>query len=410
MPETSAPPRRHPLCLWLGALPLLAICLLALLAARGGPAHAATQPAIAVTQEAQDSSGTLAVYKTSATGFAANAAISETMGDGTTIAPAAGHANAAGEMTMWWTLNAATAYCGTLTAKSDLATASVSFWVAVPSDARSGTTCAPSTSSATTPTPATSPAATAVATHAATPRPTAVPTTATTTTGSGGQDNSLVGRVLRHLSVPVLALGGGVLVLIFALIYWLRMRQGTRATNSGARPRVAVDRRLPPDGRGARGWAERPTRHDPLPGAWQNPVFRPGRAEMPRDPMGTPAGRPGPNAPPRYVPGRPAIWPDEPPFGPPSTPPSPSLPGARYGQHPAPPFGPPSGDSKPDINWSRSRPGGLGAARSRPGAPARTLRDSPGNGPGSTPPGPPSFGPPPRRRPNAPDSAWLQDQ
>ena len=92
---------------------------------------------------------------------------------------------------------------------------------------------------------------------------------------------------------------------------------------------------------------------------------------------------PRPNQPEPYVPGRTADWRDAPRFGPGA-----ATPGGRSGQHPAP------RQPQPDIRWSRSHPS---AERSRPGAPGspgRTLRDAPSAG----------------RRPNAPDSAWLQDQ
>lgn len=407
MARLIAPPRGIITISGLGALAVLGVCALALATAHGGMVYADAQPSIAVTFQAQDSTGTMAVYRTVASGFAAGATITETMGDGTTIAPATGTANASGSVVMWWTLNAATKYCGTLTAKSDTATATASFWVAQASDAQSGTACAAPTSSGSsgTATPAmTTMTATAIANASATAaasasataaatHTTAPPPATTNTSGGTGQDNSLVSRVLRHVSWPLVALGGGGLLLAALLLLFGRRAFGS--ASSKAQARRSVPRRLPPEGRGVAGWAGMPTRRGPAQGAVRGPgagtgmgmgMPSAGRAPVPRPGGADPFSVPPPNQPPRYVPGRTANWPDEPAYRPSAMPPERSQPGGRSGHYPAPPA------PKPDIRWSRSHPS---AERSRPGAaPARTLRDAPSPG----------------RRPGTPDSSFLQDQ
>src|SRR5262249_51202238 len=117
-----------------------------------------------------------ATYTVVAANFPANAAITETFGDGSLIAPATGQTNASGSLTAYWTLDVTNTYCGTVTAKTDTAQATTSFWVAPSTDSRSGTACDGGTTGAASPTPNTTANTTATAAAQTTASATAAPT------------------------------------------------------------------------------------------------------------------------------------------------------------------------------------------------------------------------------------------
>lgn len=324
---------------WLGAL-LIAGTLTILTTATAPLTYAAAQPTVAVALNAAASTSAQSVYTVTASGFAPQVPITQTLGDGSAVSPITGHTNGSGSFTSWWTLQVASTYCGTITAKTDTAQASASFWVAPASDSRSGTACTGAAGGGTAnPTPATTPVATAapanatpVVTSAAqstAPLPATTPT-ATSETAPGPDVRAL----LAHLPWRWLGLGGAAVLALIVVVM----------VASGRRPKA------PPRQMGQRASAQR------------RAVYIPGQ------PAGTgsgmraaqPAGRPQP---PRtaegYVPHRQPDarqWPRELRPMPRRDDDAPT--GAGEQRHP------PARGPVPDQRWSRSQPG------------ARTLRDA----------------------------------
>jgi hypothetical protein len=189
-------------------------------------AHADSTPALAVTVKSGTTSQT--TYTVAASGFPAQTGFTETLGDGSGIAPATGTSDAKGSFTLYWTLDAITKYCGTITAQAGSGQARASFWVALTTDSESGTACQGSTGAGAgggsgTPTAAAATAtaqanatAAAAATPAATQAPTSQPTSAPdASAGSGGTSGGLHALLGRIPWVPV---GGAVTVLLVLII------------------------------------------------------------------------------------------------------------------------------------------------------------------------------------------------
>lgn len=228
-------------------LPLAACALvgglaLALAATGGMVARADAQPALTVSIKAGGDTQT--TYTVVAANFPANQTLTETFGDGTLIAPATGQTDASGGMTRYWTLDVANTYCGTITARSGSAEASVSFWVAPSSDAQSGTACNGGGSGGgggtANPTPNTTATAAAQATAAATAAPTQTPSAQPTTapaseSGSGGLPQWVLGgRLLLLVGGGALALFVIVVVLVVAAALRKSGKQGPAGGRNGA--------------------------------------------------------------------------------------------------------------------------------------------------------------------------------
>lgn len=222
---TTASSRTQPLAppLLLAAFMLAGV--LALTATGGGVARADAQPTLTVT--IKSGTATATTYTVVAANFPANAATTETFGDGSLIAPVTGQTNASGSLTLYWTLDFTNTYCGTVTAKTDTAQATTSFWVAPSTDSQSGTACGGGTTGAASPTPtttakttpnttATAAAQTTVSASAApTQPPIAQPTVPPTgATGSG----DLLHHVLGSRLLLLVAGGAVALVMIILLL------------------------------------------------------------------------------------------------------------------------------------------------------------------------------------------------
>jgi hypothetical protein len=188
--------------------------VLALAATDGLVVHADTQPTLTVT--IKSGTATQTTYSVVAANFPANAAITETFGDGSLIAPFTGQTNASGSLTAYWTLDVANTYCGTLTAKTDTAQATTSFWVAPSTDAQSGTACGGTTGAAS-PTPNTTATAAAQTTASATAAPTQPPIAQPTVPPAGGTGSGdLLHQVLG--SRVLLLVGGGAVALVMLIL------------------------------------------------------------------------------------------------------------------------------------------------------------------------------------------------
>jgi hypothetical protein len=194
------------------ALPLLLAAFMLAFAATGGwVVRADAQPTLTVT--IKSGTATETTYTVVAANFPANAAITETFGDGSLIAPFTGQTNASGSLTAYWTLDVTNKYCGTVTAKTDTAQATTSFWVAPSTDSQSGTVCGGGTAGAASPMPNTT-ATTASATAAPTQLPIAQPTVPPAGgTGSGDLLHQVLGSRLL-----LLATGGAVALVMIILL------------------------------------------------------------------------------------------------------------------------------------------------------------------------------------------------
>jgi hypothetical protein len=190
--------------------------VLALAATGGWVVRADAQPTLTVT--IKSGTATQTTYTVVAANFPANAALTETFGDGSQIAPITGQTNASGSLTFYWTLDAITKYCGTVTAKTDTAQATTSFWVALSTDSQSGTACAGGTPGAASPTPNTTATAAAQTTASATAAPTQPPSAQPTVAPAGGTSSGdLLHQVLGSRLLMVVA-GGAVALLMFLLL------------------------------------------------------------------------------------------------------------------------------------------------------------------------------------------------
>jgi hypothetical protein len=239
---SSPPPHPHasraPVILLLALVGVLGF---AALSAHAHSAYADAQPTLTVTVKSAGGTATTTVYTAAATGFPAGAAFTETLGDGSGVAPATGTVNASGNFTIYWTLDASTKYCGTLTAKTDTISASASFWVAPTSDAQSGTPCQGSAGGGTptpdaSPSPSTSPTPATTATAAA-PLPTTTPGT-----GSGSSRNGRLQAILAAIPWKWLGIGGGgliALIVIMSIVSALGKRSSAESGRTSAR-RAAI--------------------------------------------------------------------------------------------------------------------------------------------------------------------------
>lgn len=191
--------------------------VLALTATGGWVARADAQPTLTVT--IKSGTATQTTYTVVAANFPANAAITETFGDGSLIAPATGQTNASGSLTRYWTLDVANKYCGTVTAKTDTAQATTSFWVAPSTDSQSGTACGGGTTGAASPTPNTTATAAAQTTASATAAPTQPPIAQPTVAPAGGTGSGdLLHQVLGSRLLLLVAGGAVALVMIILLL------------------------------------------------------------------------------------------------------------------------------------------------------------------------------------------------
>ncbi len=191
--------------------------MLTLATTGGRVARADAQPTLTVT--IKSGTATQTSYTVVAANFPANAAITETFGDGSLIAPVTAQANASGSLTVYWTLDVTTKYCGTVTAKTDTAQATTSFWVAPSTDSQSGTACSGGTSGAASPTPNTTATATAQATASAPAAPTQPPNAQPTVAPAGGTGTGdLLHQVLGSRLLPLVAGGAVALVMIILLL------------------------------------------------------------------------------------------------------------------------------------------------------------------------------------------------
>lgn len=233
--EPSPPTRpmgRASIAVWVAIGLLLIAGVLSAVKTTWAPlAHADAQPTVTIVLKPGASTSAQSVYTVTASGFAPQVSITQTLGDGSAVPPIAGHTNASGMFTSWWTLEVASKYCGTITAKTDTAQASASFWVAPPSDPSSGTACAGTAGGGNTnPPPAATAAATAAPSHAspvatsaaqqASPLPSTTPTAA---------DSTAPGFSLRtltaHLPWRWIGLGG---VAVLGLIVVVAVASGRK--------------------------------------------------------------------------------------------------------------------------------------------------------------------------------------
>ncbi|GAC1449182.1 MAG: hypothetical protein PVSMB4_07140 [Ktedonobacterales bacterium] len=320
-------------------------------------AHADAQPTVTVVLKPESSTSAQSVYTVTASGFAPQVSITQTLGDGSAVPPIAGHTNASGMFTSWWTLEVASKYCGTITAKTDTAQASASFWVAPPSDPSSGTACVGTAGSANTnPPPAATAAATAAPSHAspvatsaaqqASPLPSTTPAAA---------DSTAPGFSLRaltaHLPWRWIGLGG---VAVLGLIVVVAVASGRRAKSPPRRGRErASGQGRAVYGRGQQaGMGGGAGMRGGQPPSWQQAPPRADSYVPHREPEPPRTAR-------GYVPHRepePRAWPTE--LRPMARRDAAAPPGTSDYRHPA------ARRPEPDQRWSRSQPG------------ARTLRDA----------------------------------
>ncbi len=191
--------------------------VLALATTGGWVVRADAQPTLTVT--IKSGTATETTYTVVAANFPANAAITETFGDGSLIAPVTAQANASGSLTVNWTLDFTNKYCGTVTAKTDTAQATTSFWVAPSTDSQSGTACDGGATGAASPTPNTTATATAQATASAPAAPTQPPNAQPTVAPAGGTGSGdLLHHVLGSRLLPLVAGGAVALVMIILLL------------------------------------------------------------------------------------------------------------------------------------------------------------------------------------------------
>lgn len=374
----SVPPRTVGALILVGTLALaLAFALQAAL----GVARAES-PTLTVSLQASQSTGGTSTYKVMASGFGANEAITEAVGGGVSIPPTKGTTNASGGFTGFWTFDVTRKYCGTITATTASGSASASFWVAVSTDAASGTPCSDPNGGG----GATTPVATASAAPSATATP--VPTTAppvaarqpaappASGTPGGGSIFSKLGRL------PLLWIIAGVVgvILLIVVVFFVAVGMGGGASGqtrrrAGMPGQTSTRRRAVPGAPGPRpgygqGFGPGNGQMFGPPGlsASRMPRYGPGAGQPPRGPgMGEPQWRSGsmgrvPGGLPRPGGGvgpRPAPmdhrWPDPPPVGQ-------RPPGARgytpgrqptVGNHGV--GGPRPGG--PDPRWARSQAG-----------------------------------------------------
>jgi hypothetical protein len=331
--------------------------------ARAAPkARADTQPTLTVT--IKSGTATQTVYAVAASGFPAQTAYTETFGDGGKVPPANGQTNASGAFTLWWTLDATSKYCGTISAQAGSASASTSFWVALNSDSQSGAACQGAATGGGSPTPANAtptttgngatPGATPAATQAPAPQPTVAPTGAGTASGTGLR--ALLGRI------PWLWVGAGIVAAILLLIVALAMgSRKNKPPSGGNRPpgrRMEPPNRDPQWGASATSARRRAAQREVPPPGWE------GR------PLGQPPANPGGGWPqqegsrsPHRVPGAGNVNPRWRIVDPDQRAPHPPSADQRWSRDQ-----PESG--VPDVRWSRSQPG----ARGNP--PPRTLGDA----------------------------------
>jgi hypothetical protein len=219
--------------LWLAAgLLILAAALSALgSGAAASVVRADTQPSLTVA--VKSGTATQTEYTVTAAGFPAATAFTETLGDGTGIPPATGQTNASGGFTLFWTLDATTKYCGTISASAGSAQASTSFWVAVTTDSDSGTVCQSAGSgtptAASTDASANATASAASGTPAATQAPAPLPTTAPASTDTSPTSGLGVSSLLHRIPWKWIGIGGGgllVLIIVFAMIGSAGKRSG----------------------------------------------------------------------------------------------------------------------------------------------------------------------------------------
>lgn len=379
-----------------GALLVLSMLALGLLSTPLLAVRAAASPTLSVTLLVAPSSATQSIYQAAAAGFAAQAQITVTFGDGTGIPPLSGKTDTAGGFTSFWTLVATTKYCGTLTASDGTNTAAASFWVALTTDTTSGTACAGTVAP---------PSATAVATAAATaatvaptqthvtpvatqgpPPPPVVGTPPASGSSLGARVQRLIARMPGGLTTVIAGSVVAILALAGLILYLLLGKQ--RGTGAPA----PIARGMPPL-RGGLTPAGMPPRRSP--GIGQAAGSR-HPYDMDND-RGTyaPGGPAGPGAtwapdplrapqrarfaePPGAVPVRtPPPWVTDPGATPGRTA-SQRMPPNLSARHAVPP-------AAPAQRWDRGR---RGARPRRDDPPARTLGDAPGRRDGGWPPDP----------------------
>ena len=214
---TTASSRTQLLALLLLLAAFMLAGVLALAATGGWVARADAQPTLTVT--IKSGTATETTYTVVAANFPANAAITETFGDGSLIAPVTGQTNASGSMTLYWTLDVTNKYCGTVTAKTDTAQATTSFWVAPSTDSQSGTACGGGTTGAASPTATATATAAAQTTASATAAPTQPPIAQPTVAPAGGTGSGdLLHQVLGSRLLLLVAGGAVALVMIILLL------------------------------------------------------------------------------------------------------------------------------------------------------------------------------------------------
>jgi hypothetical protein len=354
----TLPTRRASILLLVGMGLLLTASVLGAVRFAGAPlAHADAPPTVSVVLKPEASTSAQSVYTITASGFAPQVAITLTLGDGSAVPPIAGRTNASGTFTSWWTLEVASKYCGTVTAKTDTAQTNTSFWIAPASDPSSGTACAGTAGSGNgNPAPAATPAATAAPSHAApvatTAAQPAAPLPSSTPSAADGAGPGLNLRALTaHLPWRWIGLGGAA---VLGLIVVVAVAGGRRAKSP---PRQARERPSAQGravyGRGQQmGMGGGAGMRAGQPPSWQQASPRAGGSYVPHREAEPPRTDRG------YVPHRepePRAWPAE-------LRPMPrhagAAPGSSEYRHPA------ARRPEPDQRWSRSQPG------------ARTLRDA----------------------------------
>ena len=207
--------------------------VLALAAIGGGVVRADAQPTLTVTLKS--GTATQTSYTVVAANFPANAALTETFGDGSLIAPYTGQTNASGSLTAYWTLDVTTTYCGTVTAKTDTAQATTSFWVAPSTDSQSGTACGGATTGAASPTPNTAATVAAQTTASATAAPTQPPIAQPTVAPAGGTGfGDLLHQVLGSRLLLLVAGGAVALVMLIILLLVLAAAMRTSGQHKGS--------------------------------------------------------------------------------------------------------------------------------------------------------------------------------
>jgi hypothetical protein len=207
--------------------------VLALSATGGWVVRADAQPTLTVT--IKSGADTETTYTVVAANFPANAAITETFGDGSPIAPATAQTNASGSLTIYWTLDFTNKYCGTVTAKTDTAQATTSFWVAPSTDPQSGTACDDGATGVASPTPNTAATAAAQTTTSATAAPTQAPIAQPTVAPAGSAGSGdLLHQVLGSRLLLLVAGGAVALVMIIPLLVLAStMRKSGQRKGSG---------------------------------------------------------------------------------------------------------------------------------------------------------------------------------